>query len=150
MISVAVRFYGGACRSSPTEETTMAKVSKQSAAKFEDWGPPGKEWSQVLDGQHVSFVEVGEDADLSPLLVGLPNDQCQCPHWGYVLKGRNWFRYGGSEELHEAGDAFYVPPGHTSGAFAGAEFVIFSPEKEMAEVQAHMERRVRELQTSAT
>src|SRR5438552_3029015 len=26
--------------------------------------------------------------DLAPLLKGLPNDLCSCPHWGYVFKGR--------------------------------------------------------------
>src|SRR4029077_8845585 len=75
----------------PTEESLMPKVSKETAEKFEDWGPAGKEVSQALDGTlHVSFVEVAEDADLSPMLFGLPNDECQCSHWGYVLEGRIW------------------------------------------------------------
>lgn len=137
--------------SNPTEATVMSKVSKETAEKFEDWGPAGKEWTQELDGtQHVSFVEVAEDADLTPLLVGLPNDQCQCPHWGYVLEGRLWWRSGGHDEICEAGDAFYIGPGHTSGAYGGARFVIMSPAKEMAELQAHMERRARELQGVAS
>ena len=115
----------------------MPKVSKETAEKFEDWGPAGKEWSQVLDGTlHVSFVEVAEDADLSPMLVGLPNDECQCSHWGYVLEGRIWHRSGGREEICEAGDAFYVGPGHTSGAYGGARFVNMTPAKEMAALVA--------------
>jgi len=128
----------------------MPKVSKQTAEKFEDWGGPGKEWSQVLDGQHVSFVQVDEDADLTPMLVGLANDQCQCPHWGYVLKGRVWWRFDDREEICEAGDAYYAPPGHTSGAFSGAEFIVISPEKEMRELLSHMEKRAHELQATAT
>src|SRR5207245_7421707 len=26
--------------------------------------------------------------DLAPLLKGLPDDRCQCPHWGFLFKGR--------------------------------------------------------------
>ncbi|MFN2491066.1 MAG: hypothetical protein ABR529_15315 [Actinomycetota bacterium] len=73
-------------------------------------------------------------SDLTPLLQGLPNDQCQCPHWGYVFKGRMCFRSGEGEESYRPGDAFYVPAGHTSGADAGTEFLIFSPSEQISEV----------------
>jgi len=36
----------------------------------------------------VAFVHVPEGADLRPALAGLPEDLCQCPHWGYLIKGR--------------------------------------------------------------
>ena len=123
----------------------MPKMSKASAANLEEYGP-GKEWYEDLDGYKASIVEVSEDTDLTPLLQGLPNDQCQCPHWGYVLKGRMWFRSGAGEESYEPGDAFYVPAGHTSGADGKSEFVLFSPSEQIAEVEAHMMRRVQELQ----
>ncbi len=32
----------------------------------------------------------------------------------------------------EAGDAFYMPPGHVPAAEAGSEFVMFSPTDELA------------------
>ena len=69
----------------------MPKMSKVSAANVEDYGP-GKEWHEDLDRYDASFVEVSEDTDLTPLLQGLPNDQCYRPHWGYVFKGRTWLR----------------------------------------------------------
>ena len=37
------------------------------------------------------------------------------------------FRFGDREETYEAGDAYYVPPGHTPVHHAGAELVEFSP-----------------------
>jgi len=124
----------------------MPKVSQETAEKFEDWGPAGKEWSQMLAGQHFSFVQIGdEDADLTPLLKGLPNDQCHCPHWGYVLEGEIWWRYGDREETVKAGEAFYTPPGHTAGAHAHARFVVISPEQAMVELQAHMAKRAQEM-----
>ena len=123
----------------------MPSVSKQGTTPI-DRGGPGKEWRGDLDGYVTSFVEVGQDADLTPLLQGLPGDACPSPHWGYVTAGRAWFRTGDREESFGPGDAFYVQPGHTSGADGGTEFVIFSPAEVMAEVEAHMMRRAQELQ----
>ncbi len=125
----------------------MPRMSKESAANVERFGP-GTEWHEELDGYKASIVEVSEDADLTPLLQGLPNDQCQCPHWGYVFRGRMWFRSNAGEESYEPGDAFYVLPGHTSGAAADSEFLIFSPSEQIAEVEAHMARRAQELQSA--
>jgi quercetin dioxygenase-like cupin family protein len=102
-------------------------------------------WAADLDGYNVNIVKVGGDVDLAPLLQGLPHDQCPSPHWGYVIAGRLWFRFGGTEETFEAGDAFFAPPGHTPGATEGAEFVIFSPADVMATVEAHMMKRAGEL-----
>lgn len=124
----------------------MPKVSKQSATPNSDG--PGTEWRADLDGYTASLVEVSADADLTELLKGLPNDQCPSSHWGYVLKGRMWFRDGEREESFGPGDAFYVRPGHTSGADKGSEFVVFSPTEVMADVEAHMMRRAQELHGS--
>ena len=121
----------------------MPKVSKNSVKPGTDM--PGREWVSELDGYSTSIVEVDADTDLSPLLQGLPNDQCPSPHWGYVFKGRMWFRSNGKDEVFEPGDAFYIGPGHTSGADAGSEFVVFSPSEVMNEVEAHMGRRAQEL-----
>jgi hypothetical protein len=60
----------------------------------------------------VSFTSVHEDIDATPLMKGLPDDRCQCPHWGYVFKGKMTARYADRDEVFEAGDAFYTPPGH--------------------------------------
>ena len=53
------------------------------------------------------------DADQSPIgasFKGLPDDQCQCEHMGYVIKGKVAFRSGDDEEVFEAGDAYRVGP----------------------------------------
>jgi hypothetical protein len=125
----------------------MPKLSTLSAEAV-DLGI-GTEAAAELGGYKVSYVNVNEDTDLTPLLQGLPDDKCPCPHWGYVFKGRMWWRLGDHEESHEAGDAFFVPGGHTSGADAGSEFVIFSPTEQMAPVDEHIRRRAEELQSAA-
>jgi hypothetical protein len=121
----------------------MPKVSKDSTTGI-DQGGAGTEWRGDLNGYTTSFVKTAADADLTELLRGLPGDVCPSPHWGYVFAGRMWFRSGDQEESFAPGDAFYVAPGHTSGADAGSDFVIFSPTEVMAEVEAHMMRRMQE------
>jgi hypothetical protein len=125
----------------------MPSMSKVSAANVAEFGPT-TEWAGELDGYKASIVEIGEETDLTPLLQGLPNDQCYCPHWGFVFKGRMWFKTDAGEESYGPGDAYYVPAGHTAGADEGSEFVIFSPTEQIAEVEAHMARRAQELMSA--
>src|SRR3954451_23059281 len=110
----------------------MPKVSK-ATAQMEEHGPV-TEWHQDVDGYTVNIVRFNQDIDSTPMLKGLPDDKCHCPHWGYVLSGKLTFGFDGREEIFEAGDAFYQAPGHTQRAEAGTELVQFSPAKELREV----------------
>jgi hypothetical protein len=79
-------------------------------------------------GYTVGFENYTADADFAPYFAGLPNDQCQAEHWGYVLKGQIAFTYAHDHaEIYRAGDAYYAPPGHTPHLYAGTEVVEFSP-----------------------
>ena len=92
-----------------------------------------------LDSCSVDFLTFREDLDASRLLKGLPDDQCQCPHCGYVVRGRLTYRVGDHEEVFEAGDAFYLAPGHIPVQNEpGSEFVQFSPTDGLRETQAVM------------
>jgi len=82
-------------------------------------------------GYTVAFETYTADADLTPFFKGLPDDRCQSPHWGYVIKGKVTFKSEGGEETFEAGDAYYAPPGHTPVLYAGTEIVEFSPTPEL-------------------
>ena len=109
----------------------MPKVSKDSASQGGDHGPV-VDRAEDLDDYTVNFLTFREDIDHSPLLKGLPDDQCQCPHWGYVTKCKLTFRFGDREEVFEAGDAFYAPPGHIPvRTEPGSEYVQFSPSEEL-------------------
>jgi hypothetical protein len=65
--------------------------------------------------------------DSAPIFKGLPDDRCQCPHWGYVIKGRLRVQYKDHEETLAAGDAYYLTPGHTTVFDEDTELVEFSP-----------------------
>jgi hypothetical protein len=125
----------------------MPKVSKASAAKVQDIGV-GEVREDVVDGYEISFLDLREEADMAGVLKGLPGDLCPCPHWGYVTAGQVTFTFGDHAEVFEAGDAFYVPPGHTPAASAGAEFVLFSPAEQVAEVNAVIQRNIAAMQSA--
>lgn len=75
-------------------------------------------------------IELGsflEEIDPSPLFKGLPDDRCQCPHWGYVLRGQVRFTFADRVEVYKAGDVYYAPAGHTPLIGANTEWVEFSP-----------------------
>jgi hypothetical protein len=78
--------------------------------------------------------------DLAPLLKGMPDDLCQCPHWGMLYKGKIRVRYADHEELVEAGQVFYMAPGHAPEYLEDCELVQFSPSAEMNEAIAIMQR----------
>jgi hypothetical protein len=124
----------------------MPKVSKESATQGGEYGPVTDRADDV-DGYTVNFVTFHEDVDATPLLKGLPDDRCQCPHWGYVISGRLKFRFADHEEVFEAGDAFYAPPGHAPVQHEpGTEIVQFSPAEELRETEAAMMRNMQAMQ----
>jgi hypothetical protein len=108
----------------------MPKVSRETTSTTEQ--APGYEGRfEDLGGYTVGFETYTEDADLAPLFAGLPDDRCQCPHWGVVLKGEVTYHYADRSETIGAGEAYFAPPGHTPELHAGSEIVEFSPTAEL-------------------
>ena len=110
----------------------MPKASRQTASEHEAVEGYEGHFEHFEGGWTVGFETYTEDADLAPLFKGLPHDQCQCEHMGYVVKGKLAFRSSDGEEVFEAGDAYYVGPGHTPVLYAGTEVVEFSPTHDFA------------------
>lgn len=82
--------------------------------------------------------------DTTPLFQGLEGDLCQCPHWGFVVRGRITTTDAlGNQETVSANDLFYWPPGHNVRVDADAEIIMFSPEHEHSRVIEHMLEKVR-------
>jgi len=92
---------------------------------FDEGGIVMKE--TVWGDMHVSFETFSEPFDATPFHRGCVDDRCQCPHWGYVLKGEVRISYPDHDEVIRSGDAYYLPPGHHAVYEAGTESVEFSP-----------------------
>lgn len=111
----------------------MPKTSRQSASEAIALEGLDVRLEHLDGGYSVCFESHTADADLAPLFRGLPGDLAQLPRWGYVIEGKVGFRFSDHEETYEAGDAYYVPPGHTPVHYAGAEIVEFSPTEILGE-----------------
>jgi hypothetical protein len=119
----------------------MPKTSKSTASNVTDLGIL-EERSEDLGGYIAGFTRFREDGDATTVFRGLPDDRCQSHHWGYVFSGKVTFRYPDHEEVYEAGDAYYAPPGHIPVVTAGTEVVEFSPAAEYRETQEAIARNM--------
>src|SRR3954453_13762289 len=106
----------------------MPKVSKATASSHQLIPGVLDAYSHEIDGWTISMESHLTDLDAAFLFKGAPNDQCGAPHMGCVRKGKYGMRIAeGMEEGFEAGDAFFIGPGHTPIIFAGSEIVYFTP-----------------------
>ncbi|MGZ8695152.1 MAG: cupin domain-containing protein [Gaiellaceae bacterium] len=123
----------------------MPKASKASASQSQKLDGYEGHYEE-LGGYTVAFENYTADADLTPLFQGLPDDRCQCPHFGYVIKGKVTFKFADREETYETGDAYYAPSGHTPVLYDGTEIVEFSPTEDLARTMEVVMRNVAAMQ----
>lgn len=89
------------------------------------------------------YFTLAAGVDTTPLFQGLQGNVCQCPHWGFVLRGQiTTTDILGKKETVRADDLFYWPPGHNVKVDADAEIVMFSPQHEHTHVIDHMIAKV--------
>jgi len=100
-------------------------------AQMEGYEARGAQWGDMT----VSFEAMGA-ADPAPLFEGLPDDRCQCSHYGYVLEGELTVRYADREETLTAGQAYYLPPGHVPLVRSSAKTLEFTRTAELEETMA--------------
>jgi hypothetical protein len=90
------------------------------------------------------YFTLAAGVDTTPLFEGLEGDLCQCPHWGFVVRGQLTVTdAGGATETVREDDLFYWPPGHNVRVDADAEIVMFSPQREHSHVIDHMILKVK-------
>ena len=74
---------------------------------------------------------------------GLPDDRCQCDHWGYLFTGSFRVSYtDGPDEVVRAGEAYHLRPGHFVQTIEPVEVMELSPvaehDRTMAVVMRNM------------
>lgn len=98
-----------------------------------------------LGGMYVGYVEVPAGTDFTPFFVGLPQDMCPSPHWGYIFEGSIRLKYpDGKEELVNKGEVFYWPAPHSGVVEKDVKFIDFSPEEEFSRLMTHIGKKVAE------
>ena len=99
-----------------------------------------------LGGYTVDFLTIKQPVDMALMLRGLPDDRCQCPHWGIVTEGSMLVRYADEEETVSTGDLFYMPPGHVPTYEVGTHLIQFSPTAEVKATDEAIKRNLAALQ----
>jgi hypothetical protein len=90
------------------------------------------------------YFSLSAGVDTTPLFLGLEGDRCQCPHWGFVLRGQITITdANGGRETVNPNDLFYWPPGHNVKVDEDAEIIMFSPQREHSVVIDHMIEKVK-------
>ena len=80
--------------------------------------------------------------DASPFK-GLPDDRCQCDHWGYLFKGSFRVTYlDGPDEIVHAGEAYHLRPGHFVQTIEPVEMIELSPVEEHDRTMAVVARNM--------
>ncbi len=103
------------------------------------------EWGDMI----VSLERIRAPFDGTEYFKGLPDDRDQCPHWGYVLKGKIRIKYADREEVIQAGDAYYMPPGHIPVIEEDLEVVEFSPKGDHQKTMEAVARNIAAMQAKA-
>jgi len=90
------------------------------------------------------YFSLSAGVDTTPLFMGLEDDLCQCPHWGYLISGQlTTTDTNGIKENVNANELFYWPAGHNVKVNSDAEIVMFSPQHEHTHVINHMIEKVK-------
>jgi hypothetical protein len=122
----------------------MARISPD-GPELVDQGPVEARTAE-LGGYTVDFVTFKQEFDMTPVLRGLPDDRCQCPHWGVVTSGSMSVRYADHDESAGTGDVFYMPPGHVPTFEPGTQLIMFSPTEQLKATNEAIERHLQALQ----
>jgi hypothetical protein len=75
---------------------------------------------------------------------GLPDDRCQCDHWGYLFEGafRVIYNEGSEDEVVRAGQAYHLRPGHFVQTLEPVQLIELSPVAEHDRTMAGVARNL--------
>ncbi len=113
------------------EDIPLVVQDGKSYGRYMEWGDMDAAWE---------FWEKGRDA--TQVMKGLPDDACQNPHWGYMIKGRMRIKYSDHDEIINTGEVFYMQPGHIPVTEEDSELVWFRPRGENKKVMEVISRNV--------
>jgi hypothetical protein len=94
------------------------------------------------DGLAMCLIRLEAGSRTDPLFAGLPEDRCQCAHWGYIISGT--MRVHGSDGARDyaAGETYYWAPGHNLEAVTDAEYLEITRSDDYDALMAHCQRKL--------
>ena len=104
---------------------------------------PGTEIRGIPAGDlMLCLIRLEAGVQTSPLFVGLPDDRCQCAHWGYIINGTMRVHRADGTATYEAGESYYWPPGHNLEAVSDVNYLEISPGRDYRALMDHCRRKL--------
>ena len=92
------------------------------------------------DGLATCLIRLDAGLRTDPLFAGLPDDRCQCAHWGYIISGTMRVHGAGGARDYEAGETYYWAPGHNLEAVTDAAYVEITRSGDYDALMEHCKR----------
>ena len=93
-----------------------------------------------FDGLAMCLIRLDAGLRTDPLFAGLPDDRCQCGHWGYIISGTMRVHSAEGARDYEAGEIYYWEPGHNLEAVEDAEYLEITKSADYDALMAHCKR----------
>ena len=110
---------------------TSPRNSKVPASAFAGW---------IAGGLARCLIRLNAGLKTDPLFAGLPDDRCQCAHWGYIVSGTMRVHSADGSRDYAAGETYYWEPGHNLEAVTDAEYIEITRSDEYDALMAHCKR----------
>jgi hypothetical protein len=92
------------------------------------------------DGLATCLIRLDGGVTTDELFAGLPDDRCQCAHWGYIISGTMRVHGVGGARDYDAGETYYWGPGHNLEAVTNAEYLEITRSGDYDGLMAHCKR----------
>ena len=105
----------------------MPAFTRENTKIGADLGSLGVQHAAEEGGMTISLESWKAGLDTAEMYAELPDGACPASHWGYLVRGKFTMRYtDGKTETINAGEAYYIRPGHNAHIDDDAEIVEFS------------------------
>lgn len=91
-------------------------------------------------GLAICLIRLQAGVRTNTVFAGLPDDRCQCAHWGHIISGT--IRVHGADGVrnYDAGESYYWSPGHNLEAVTDVEYLEISHSDDYDRLIAHCGR----------
>jgi hypothetical protein len=107
-------------------------------------GPGTEIRRRDFDGLAVCLIRLDAGLRTDALFAGMPDDRCQCAHWGHIMRGTMRVHSADGARDYEAGESYYWAPGHNLEAVTDAEYLEITRSNEYDSLMEHCRRVIAE------
>ncbi len=91
-------------------------------------------------GMAICLIRLQAGVKTDPLFAGLPDDRCQCAHWGYIQSGTMRVHGADGTRDYDTGESYHWAPGHNLEAVTDAEYLEITKSEEYDALMDHCAR----------